>query len=267
MSWSAMLHLERRHAVHGAGRCTDLGREVGHRRQVVAERGAHRGEPVTGELHPVAGVAGEADDEVIEDASPSVGVPTVRSCRSCLYPPGSPDGRLPTSPCRPGTVAGALRIQRSGDACVYPSGTLGNRVGVADALCRRSRQASERSRRRRSATRRSPRSPPCFARLDPARGGTGRRLPDGIAARRSDRCRAGRRSPTRGSIRPPTPTLDGARRRPTRSTRWPSPPARARRATAAICCRARPRPGRPNASSGSSSASSAASCARARSTA
>ena len=58
--------LERRHAVDGARGRADLGREVGKRRQVVAERGAHRGEAVAGELHPVAGVAGEADDEVVE---------------------------------------------------------------------------------------------------------------------------------------------------------------------------------------------------------
>ncbi len=59
--------LECRDAVDRAGRSPDLGGEVGQRRQVVAERRAHRGEAVTGELHPVAGVAREADDQVVED--------------------------------------------------------------------------------------------------------------------------------------------------------------------------------------------------------
>ena len=48
------------------GRRPDLGRVVGQRREVVAERRAHVGEAVAGELHPVAGVTGEADDDVGE---------------------------------------------------------------------------------------------------------------------------------------------------------------------------------------------------------
>ena len=60
------VHLERRHAGDGAGRRTDLGREVRHRRQVVAEHGADVGEAVAGELHAVAGVAGEPDDDLVE---------------------------------------------------------------------------------------------------------------------------------------------------------------------------------------------------------
>ena len=60
--------LEGGHAADRAGRGADLGREVGHRRQVVAEAGAHGGETAAGELHPVSGVAGEADDEVVEDS-------------------------------------------------------------------------------------------------------------------------------------------------------------------------------------------------------
>ncbi len=61
------VHLERRDAGDGAGRGTDLGRVVRHRRQVVAEHGADVGEAVAGELHAVAGVAGEPDDDLVED--------------------------------------------------------------------------------------------------------------------------------------------------------------------------------------------------------
>ena len=46
---------------------------VGQGRQVVAEGRAHLGEAVTGELHAVAGVAGEADDDPLD------GLPTRRS--------------------------------------------------------------------------------------------------------------------------------------------------------------------------------------------
>jgi hypothetical protein len=44
----------------------DLGGEVGQGGQVVAEDGGVGGEPVTGQLHAVAGVAGEADDHPIQ---------------------------------------------------------------------------------------------------------------------------------------------------------------------------------------------------------
>ena len=59
------VQLERRHAGQGAGGRADLGREVGQRRQVVAERGGLRGEPVAGELHAVARVAGEPDHDPV----------------------------------------------------------------------------------------------------------------------------------------------------------------------------------------------------------
>ena len=66
MSWSAKCSWKARDAGQGAGGGPDLGREVGQRRQVVAERRGLGGEPVTGELHAVAGVAGEADDHPVE---------------------------------------------------------------------------------------------------------------------------------------------------------------------------------------------------------
>ena len=60
------VQLERGHAGQGPGGGPDLGGEVGQRRQVVAERRGLGGEPVTGELHPVAGVAGETDDDPVD---------------------------------------------------------------------------------------------------------------------------------------------------------------------------------------------------------
>src|SRR5690606_148674 len=60
------MDLERRDTGDRALRRTDLGREVGQRRQVVAEGGGLRGEPITGQLHAVAGVAGEPDDDPVE---------------------------------------------------------------------------------------------------------------------------------------------------------------------------------------------------------
>jgi hypothetical protein len=49
--------------VHGAGRRSDLRGKVGKRREVVAEDRRRVGESVSGELHPVAGVTGETDDD------------------------------------------------------------------------------------------------------------------------------------------------------------------------------------------------------------
>ena len=60
------VHLERRHAGQGALRRADLGGEVRQRHQVVAERGRLLGEPVSGQLHPVARVAGEPDDDPVD---------------------------------------------------------------------------------------------------------------------------------------------------------------------------------------------------------
>ena len=57
------LDLERRHAVDGARRSADLGGEIGQRGEVVADQRGRVREPVSRELHPVAGVAGEPDDD------------------------------------------------------------------------------------------------------------------------------------------------------------------------------------------------------------
>ena len=58
------VHLERRHPGDGPRRGADLRRVVGQGGEVVAEDGAGVGEPIAGDLHPVAGVAGEPDDDV-----------------------------------------------------------------------------------------------------------------------------------------------------------------------------------------------------------
>ena len=58
----AELELERGNAGQRPGRSPDLGRVVRLRGEVVAEQGALGGETVAGELHPVAGVPGEAYD-------------------------------------------------------------------------------------------------------------------------------------------------------------------------------------------------------------
>ena len=60
------VQLEGADARQGARRRADLGGEVGQRRQVVAEGRRLAGEPVAGQLHAVAGVAGEPDDDAVE---------------------------------------------------------------------------------------------------------------------------------------------------------------------------------------------------------
>ena len=57
------LDLERRHAVERSARRPDLGREVRKRRQIVPEHGRRVREAVAGQLHAVAGVTGESDDD------------------------------------------------------------------------------------------------------------------------------------------------------------------------------------------------------------
>src|SRR5690606_32633811 len=59
-------HLERRDAGQRAGGGADLGREVGEGGEVVAEQRGGGGELSSGDLHPVAGVAGKADYYVVE---------------------------------------------------------------------------------------------------------------------------------------------------------------------------------------------------------
>ena len=58
--------LEGRHAGQRSGRSADLGGELGEGCQVVAEQRTGGGEPVTGQLHAVARVAGEPDDDPVD---------------------------------------------------------------------------------------------------------------------------------------------------------------------------------------------------------
>ncbi len=59
------VQLERRHTRQRPGGRADLRREVREGGQVVAERRGLRGEPVAGQLHAVAGVTGEPDDDPV----------------------------------------------------------------------------------------------------------------------------------------------------------------------------------------------------------
>ena len=59
------VQLEAGHAGQGALRCADLGGKVRQGGQVIAEDRSLLGEPVTGELHAVAGVACKPNDYVI----------------------------------------------------------------------------------------------------------------------------------------------------------------------------------------------------------
>ena len=94
MSWSAKCtwndETPGQRALGGA----DLGGEVGQRDQVVAEHGGLLGEPVTGQLHAVAGVAGEPDDDAVELLDLLChGV--VTSCLTTLSPVPSPTAASP----------------------------------------------------------------------------------------------------------------------------------------------------------------------------
>ena len=60
------LDLERRNTGQGALWRTDLGGVIRLRRKVIAEERGLGGEPVTGELHTVTGVAREADDDLLQ---------------------------------------------------------------------------------------------------------------------------------------------------------------------------------------------------------
>ena len=71
MSWSEMCTWnDDTPAIVPAGR-PDLGREVGQRRQVVAEHRRQLREAVADELHPVARVAGEPDHDPVERLRPT----------------------------------------------------------------------------------------------------------------------------------------------------------------------------------------------------
>ena len=58
--------LERGHPGDRPGRRPYLGREVGQRGQVVAEKTGTGRETVPDELHPVTGVTGEPDDDAVQ---------------------------------------------------------------------------------------------------------------------------------------------------------------------------------------------------------
>ena len=233
------VHLEARHAVDGAGRCTDLGREVGHRRQVVAERRAHRGESVTRELHPIAGVSCEPDHQAMENFG------TVRSFDRVGHVPLLAPATLP------------------GRQLTFTLPPLGrkNRDVLFVELANCSAQVAATSKRNDKIALLAD----VLRRLAPDEVAAGRRLPRRRHAARSVRRRMGddRRRPPGPGGRSPRSACSTSRRR---SNGWPRRPARDRRANVAGSC-ATCSNGPPSRSNGWCSASSAASCARARSTA
>ena len=85
------LDLERRDAGQRALWRADLGRVIRLRRKVVAEQCGLGGEAVTGQLHAVAGVTGESDDDLFELLPRAWCCGTVRRC------PVAPSRRLPLS--------------------------------------------------------------------------------------------------------------------------------------------------------------------------
>ena len=66
MSWSEMWTWKAETPARVPGRRPDLGREVGEGGRVVAEERADRGELGARQLHAVAGVTGEPDDDPVE---------------------------------------------------------------------------------------------------------------------------------------------------------------------------------------------------------
>ena len=101
--------LEAADARQRAGRGADLGGEVGQRADVVAEDGRRAGELRAGELHAVAGVAGEADGHPLEllDVILAVGVSVVT--------------RPPAPPCVWCGRGGRLRISSGKASATYSS--------------------------------------------------------------------------------------------------------------------------------------------------
>ena len=81
------LDLERRDAGQRALGCADLGGVIRLRGKVVAEQSGLGGEPVTGELHAVAGVTREPDDDLLELLPRCRGGPLPFSPTPCLSVP------------------------------------------------------------------------------------------------------------------------------------------------------------------------------------
>src|SRR5450755_3298650 len=74
------MDLKCRDAGQRPGRSPDLGGEVRQRREIVADQGGGVGEAAPGELHAIAGVAGEANDHALafldrfDHVTPSISV-------------------------------------------------------------------------------------------------------------------------------------------------------------------------------------------------
>ena len=113
----AEVNLEGGHAEGGADRGPDFGRKVGEGGEVAAGQRRFHGEPGTGDLHAVAGIAGETDDGPLADVGSTCAaavpgtliVGTSRTHLACgksaaseLYPQGAAARQ------RPASIAGAV---------------------------------------------------------------------------------------------------------------------------------------------------------------
>ena len=120
MSRGRELDLERRDPVQRARRRPDLGREVRQRGEVVAEHGRCAREPVARQLHPVARVAGEPDDDALSFFD---GLASSGACRRGSSPHrfGSSSRRIHSVP-PPDTVGGVRGSSAHADTTTWVSG-------------------------------------------------------------------------------------------------------------------------------------------------
>ena len=124
MSWSAKWTWNPDTPGKRAGGRTDLGGEVGKRREVVAEDGRLAREAIARELHPVAGVAGEPDDDPFEvvggdrDGEPCRSPPLERATGGELLTPPPASLRVPLGvPLRHGSSAASAVAGRADPGC------------------------------------------------------------------------------------------------------------------------------------------------------
>ncbi len=135
------LHLEARHPGEGPGGGADLCGKAGQRREVVAQRRGLGGEPVTGQLHPVAGVAGEADDDSAHRRGRSTHRRGRRACRGRWTDGGAGRGHavrdLRVEGLHRRSVCGSFRTHgpcRAGDRSGTRSDPDASRVGDASSV-------------------------------------------------------------------------------------------------------------------------------------
>ena len=98
---AAEADLEAADAGQRAGRRPDLGREVGERADIVAEDRGRPGELGAGQLHPVAGIAGEANGDALEILGRDLALSGGHAPSECFICWCGRGGRLSTSSGKP----------------------------------------------------------------------------------------------------------------------------------------------------------------------